>query len=126
MQESVSGKYGGVGLVISSAKTPQSLSKVASLKGLDIQKSSKIINSETKIEIEKTNDIKYDNRKENRNGDGRVTTSNDLIPSSDRGGVVVMDAFERFAYDAGMRIGDRILSVDGVDVRAFNTEQVVL
>lgn len=40
------------------------------------------------------------------------------------GGVSVVDTFEGFAFDAGVRVSDRILSVDGIDTRTFNAEQV--
>jgi C-terminal processing protease CtpA/Prc len=31
--------------------------------------------------------------------------------------VYVMNAFEGYAYDAGVRVGDKILTVDGKDLR---------
>lgn len=39
-------------------------------------------------------------------------------------GVEVADAFEGYAYDAGLRIGDRIVSVNGIDTTSMNIEQV--
>jgi carboxyl-terminal processing protease len=76
MQESVSGKYGGVGLVITSAK--DSIPKPA-----------------------------------------------DQSNAGSRGlGVEVADAFEGYAYDAGLRVGDRIVSINGVDTREMTIEQV--
>jgi len=35
-----------------------------------------------------------------------------------------MDAFEGYAYDAGLRIGDQILSVDGQDTSGLSITQV--
>jgi C-terminal peptidase prc len=39
-------------------------------------------------------------------------------------GVVVVDAFEGYAYDNGLRIGDRLLSVNSIDVHGKDVEKV--
>lgn len=82
MQESVSGRYGGVGLVISSSKPG------ANLIG------------------------------------GKRALPRPAGKEERFGGVTVMDAFEGYAFDGGMRVGDRLLSVGGVDSSAMNVEQV--
>eukprot|EP01035_Chromulina_nebulosa_P017814 gene17814-23424_t len=89
MQESVSGKYGGVGLVIANSK-----------------------DSTTKKIIDK-------NQNFNKFDETNAVRVPDII-----NGVSVADAFEGYAYDAGMRIGDRIISVNDVDTRNMNVEQV--
>lgn len=96
MQESVSGKYGGVGLIISSKIDPNPatfLKKEPLPSSVDIGVGSKDILS-VKPVVEKPK------------------------------GVNVVDAFEGYAYDAGMRVGDRILSVDGVDTSEKGVDQV--
>lgn len=86
LQESVSGKYGGIGLVITDSK----------------EKSPSLMRKE-KIFLDK--DTRLDETSKAR-------------------GVSVVDAFEGYAFDFGLRVGDRIVSVDGVDTRAMNVEQV--
>ena len=95
MQESVSGKYGGVGLVISSKidQNPIGALKKESKPGLD--------NSVSKQSSQKKALEKESNK-----------------------GVSVVDAFEGYAYDAGIRVGDRILSVNGVDTRQMSVDKV--
>lgn len=39
-------------------------------------------------------------------------------------GVTVMDAFEGYAFEKGLRVGDRLLSVGGTDVSGLGVEQV--
>jgi C-terminal processing protease CtpA/Prc len=39
-------------------------------------------------------------------------------------GITVVSAFEGYAFDAGMRVGDRLLSVDGVPVQGRSVDQV--
>ena len=81
IQESVSGKYAGVGLVIS-------------------------------------NNI-------NANGFTDSTTSklNQKLKKN-KNGVTVVGSFEGYAYDAGMRVGDRLLRVDGKDISRMGVDEV--
>lgn len=76
MQESVTGRYGGVGLVIASEKGPKS-------------------------------------KPQNMGAAGAVGN-----------GIMVVSAFEGYAFDAGLRPGDRLLSVGGVDVTGLSVEGV--
>jgi hypothetical protein len=41
-----------------------------------------------------------------------------------RTGITVVSAFEGYAFDAGMRVGDRLLSVDDVPVVGRSVDQV--
>jgi len=34
-------------------------------------------------------------------------------------GVLIIDAFENNAFNYGLRVGDRIVSIDNVDIRGF-------
>jgi carboxyl-terminal processing protease len=94
MQESVSGRYGGVGMVISSSKP----------KGAGVSVGSKKLSLPPAV--------------------GKSTDGAGDAFEGKFSGVTVMDAFEGFAYDGGMRVGDRLLSVAGVDARALGVEQV--
>jgi C-terminal peptidase prc len=86
MQESVNGKYGGVGLVISNARNPLLMKTEKRISSLP----SDLINTDKLSSL----------------------------------GVEVADAFEGYAYDAGLRIGDRIISINGADTRTMSIEQV--
>lgn len=102
IQESVSGRYGGVGLVITNTpkeKTPGASVLRQSLPPADVeakQSSSSISNS-------------------NSNSGGKLPANN---------GVTVVDAFEAYAFQGGMRVGDRLLSVDGTDTTKMGVEGV--
>lgn len=85
MQESVSGRYGGVGLVISSVKSKPQDSKEGGPPPAAAPKA-------------------------------------DTEPAG-FAGVTVMDAFEGYAFDGGMRVGDRLLSIGGVDASRLSVEQ---
>mmetsp|Transcript_6791 Transcript_6791/g.11415 ORF Transcript_6791/g.11415 Transcript_6791/m.11415 type:complete len:923 (-) Transcript_6791:31-2799(-) len=104
MQESVSGKYGGVGLVIGSSKppTPPTPPPSSNPDAAGTGAAGKIAGN------------KNLNKNKNTVGAGKLP----------KFGVTVQDAFEGYAYDADIRTGDRLLSVDGKDVSAFDVEQV--
>eukprot|EP00518_Triparma_eleuthera_P000507 CAMPEP_0182457754 /NCGR_PEP_ID=MMETSP1319-20130603/3249_1 /TAXON_ID=172717 /ORGANISM="Bolidomonas pacifica, Strain RCC208" /LENGTH=686 /DNA_ID=CAMNT_0024656287 /DNA_START=265 /DNA_END=2325 /DNA_ORIENTATION=+ len=93
MRESVSGRYGGVGLVISG---PTEASNLA-LPGSDSDP-----DSSPPEPSESPSPSKRKQKKEIR----------------------VVNAFEGYAYDAGMRVGDKILSVNSKPVSDLTVEQV--
>ena len=107
MQESVSGKYGGVGMVISAGPK----SKAAKPADAGYTKTSP---SFSPLQ-EKNNEIENINKNKNKDDNGQSGSSARII---------VADAFESYAYDAGMRAGDRLLSVNGVDTLGLSVEQV--
>lgn len=89
MQESVSGKYGGVGLIISNAKDLN-----ADVSNQDVSDASNTANppiSSIPSISSSYKSINSDNSINIRNGQG----------------VEVIDSFEGYAYDAGLRIGKK-------------------
>ena len=50
------------------------------------------------------------------------SSSHPCLKSPPRG-VLVVSAFEDYAYDRGMRVGDRIIEVDGVSVASKSVEE---
>jgi C-terminal processing protease CtpA/Prc len=146
MQESVSGKYAGVGMVISSNKeiriptlplkkdTPntQTFSKPPPAAkqddtdkgtgaGTGSEASPDTVGSggSTDGQQPPSSSSSSSQPPTKKAAGSRVATGKEVGK-----GVTVVDAFEGFAYDAGMRVGDRILSVNGVDARRLNVEQV--
>ena len=97
MQESVSGRYGGVGMVIASSKP-----KLPNLPSTSTTYAGKA-------------------GKETETPSPSAASSSS---SSSFGGVTVMDAFEGYAYNGGIRVGDRLLAVGGVDTSRMGVEQV--
>ena len=87
-QESVSGRYGGVGLIISGT------SENANLKLPSKSLSPMTLKSKLKNTLQEPK------------------------------GVRIVDAFEGYSYDFGLRVGDQIIAVDGVDTTAMGVEQV--
>lgn len=96
LQESVSGKYGGVGLVIANRKEDKSFIKTT---------------------FYRENTFPTD--------DKSVNINNIPIPKAgSSNGVTIVDAFEGYAYNGGLRPGDRILKVDNIDCTEKNVEFV--
>ena len=99
IQESVSGKYGGVGLVITN--TPKVVAKGApsALRPPSLPP--------TDAEAKQSPGAKEEGVKSQANN-----------------GVTVVDAFEAYAFQGGMRVGDHLLSVDGTDTSKMSVEGV--
>lgn len=113
MAESVAGKYGGVGLIISSGKeTPEPSSSSEQPAKESTQDSLKVAPS-TSSSFPPTSSSSKSSSKSCRGG-----------TKSGFCGVTVIDTFENFAYDAGLRIGDRIMAIDGKSVAEYNADQV--
>ena len=115
MAESVAGKYGGVGLIISSGKeTPQPPSSSSSgqsdMNSKTDPSESMPINSPSTVPLSSTD------RSPARKCNGGT--------KSGFCGVTVIDTFENFAYDAGLRIGDRIMAIDGKNVIDYSADEV--
>ena len=127
MRESVSGKYGGVGMVISGV---QDISKVKLEKLKSLPAPSLPNPSDTKLKNSQ-NDKKqtpnaYDNFPNMKNGKDKGNNElNDIALSKTQSrGIVVVDAFENYAFDNNIRVGDRILSVDGTDTTDMSVDNV--
>ena len=60
----------------------------------------------------------------NYGGVGLVITKNKDSKGKDQPYISVANAFEGYAFDAGMRVGDTLISVDGKDVKDTNTNEV--
>lgn len=104
MTESVSGKYAGVGLVISGSVEPDndSMQKILDTeKGVDDDVDG-TLDQEDIDEIVKENQIKLQKAREKIKNKG----------------IRVMSAFEGYAFDYGMRVGDKLLSVDSTEITA--------
>ena len=102
IKESVSGRYGGVGLIIANEPQPKvaaasPVSKLAPPAGASINAPAPPPSDVTVAPVP-------------GNGNGN--------------GVSVVDAFESYAFKGGMRVGDHILSVDGVPATGLSVEGV--
>jgi C-terminal processing protease CtpA/Prc len=62
----------------------------------------------------------------NYGGVGLVITKNKDTKGNDQAYISVVNAFEGYAFDAGMRVGDTLISVDGKDVKDTSTNDVSL
>mmetsp|Transcript_19059 Transcript_19059/g.18390 ORF Transcript_19059/g.18390 Transcript_19059/m.18390 type:complete len:1062 (-) Transcript_19059:391-3576(-) len=100
MLESVSGKYGGVGLIISGSK--EKVTPVGPLKKDPKPAAVGVAPDNDKSEIVGVKGVPK-------------------LPSF---GVTIVDAFEGYGFDAGLRVGDRLVTVGGVDATQMNVEQV--
>jgi carboxyl-terminal processing protease len=141
LSESIDGKYGGVGLVISGASprdialmkksspaaTPISPTKAGSklLPQEALDDAAKLNNNEDDPSITSTstpaNDIAavnvmdeedYDDDEEEDLQD-RIERQRAVQKAQDRG-IRVVSAFEGYAFDYGMRVGDKLLAVDDI------------
>lgn len=135
MNEGISGKYAGVGLVISGASLPQSaLDQIQNSNSVDV--STNLNNQEGSSGSKLLPKDALDDNVRLMNGGGDIT-SNILDDDDDdddfdreafvkrradeeratrkafEKGVRVVSAFEGYAFDAGMRPGDKIVAVDG-------------
>ena len=119
-QESVQGRYGGVGLVISSPRQKSNLLPTVPLK----------TSSPISIPSDKIPSIPSSAQPIDSADPSSPSMNNpSSLPSTQKNkevssGVMVVDAFEGYAYDAGIRIGDRILAIDDNDVTQLSVDQV--
>lgn len=93
IQESVSGKYAGVGLVISGPN----------------------------IDSAKNDN---NNNDDNDNDNAAVLEEGAIVSKKKNRGINVVNAFEGYAFDQGIRIGDRIVAVDDVSTEDKTSDQV--
>ena len=136
LTESVSGQYGGVGLVISGA-TPQQIQALPStgtpnalemktdqpgggagrILPQDALDDNLRLNDDTSTNLE-TQPIVYDESVLDSPDDDDDTLAakaeqRRAIKRARDNGIRVVNAFEGYAYDYGMRVGDRLMAIDG-------------
>jgi len=109
MAESVSGKYGGVGMVIAGARDAGRL---------NIEKSIPALTGD------KDKDKDKDKAKDTEPSSSNNNNNNIRLSSVRDKGIVVVDAFEGYAFDNKIRVGDRIIAIDGRDTRSMDVEAV--
>jgi len=115
LTESIDGRYGGVGLVIS-GMTPKDLAKLKADERRTVAKS-----SSNKL-------LPEDAVKERNDLSGGITSDEDEEDEQDRheemkrikrareNGISVVQAFEGYAYDYGMRVGDKLVSINDFQI----------
>ena len=65
------------------------------------------------------------NSKQNNGGEQKQQKDDNIrLSSLFNKGVVVVDAFEGYAYDNNIRVGDRILAIDGKDTTHMSVDEV--
>ena len=90
LSESIEGKYGGIGLVISGS-TPKDLAMMKEvMKDMSTSK----------------------NVDDNDDNENDMQDSTKMIRQIQEKGIRVVSAFEGYAFDAGMRVGDKLLTID--------------
>lgn len=119
MRESVSGKYGGVGMIISGI---QDVSKAKLEKLKSIPKSS--LPTPSDMNKNKQTPTDYDNFPDTNDSKAKDEANDIKISKLQSRGIVVVDAFENYAFENNIRVGDRILSVDGTDTSDMSVDNV--
>lgn len=125
LTETVKGKYGGIGLVISgsTAKNPEDMDAIiaeeeAGFAGDDIDDGISPISSNVISSDDANGESDEDTLRE------RLERKKALTKAKNKG-ISVVGAFEGYAYDYGMRVGDKIVAVDGERITpSMNVEQV--
>ena len=103
LEESVSGKYGGVGLVIRGSTLTAAAEEIA-LEPVP-QEESKDSKSPIVKNVDDEDRAAIKRRKQKSMEDG----------------IRVVSAFEGYAFDAGLRVGDKLLSVDDFEIKPTTT-----
>lgn len=115
LQEQVSGKYGGVGLVISPAKNV--IGRPTSVPSQPLPPTDSSMPAVKDPLLTQAESTGVSNKMCKMGGESSETFK-------DIKGVVVVDAFEGYAYNAGIRVGDRIRCINGEDVSNFDINDV--
>lgn len=143
LTESIDGKYGGVGLVISGA-TPRDIAQVKKVESRSVSKQTTTPTTPGTNTKLLPQDAIQDNLKL-KDGDnisnGATTTDDDededgyslqerldekkAIEKVRNQGIRVVSAFEGYAFDYGMRVGDRLIAIDDTQVGPDTTVEEV-
>lgn len=120
MEEMVTGRYGGVGLVIRGGTNLADASDDIALEQVGTQSSSSSSsssgdknNKQPKNASKPPVAVKYSDEEE----DLDIIERKRARKRSMEDGVRVVSAFEGYAYDAGMRVGDKLLAVDDFEIQ---------
>mmetsp|Transcript_45775 Transcript_45775/g.90258 ORF Transcript_45775/g.90258 Transcript_45775/m.90258 type:complete len:1107 (-) Transcript_45775:337-3657(-) len=146
LRESVSGRYGGVGLVIAGDPTALQRERREAAKAEKEAASSEGENEELgksgsgsgggPAAVKKTKQKEAGGGSDSGAGPsssssttkkksaGYGVASFDKREEEEGRGVMVVNAFEDYAYSYGLRVGDRIVSVEGSSVRGYSADKV--
>ncbi|KAJ1440508.1 hypothetical protein B484DRAFT_415530 [Ochromonadaceae sp. CCMP2298] len=122
MQESVSGRYGGVGLVIGNTKAPPKNPRTQPKPSLKPTEGAAVVGAVG--DGAGAGVVGVLEGAEAGTAAGAEAGAEELAARGAKWGVTVQDAFEGYAFDADMRAGDRLITVGGVDVTRKDVEQV--
>eukprot|EP00560_Eucampia_antarctica_P007493 CAMPEP_0197826860 /NCGR_PEP_ID=MMETSP1437-20131217/3746_1 /TAXON_ID=49252 ORGANISM="Eucampia antarctica, Strain CCMP1452" /NCGR_SAMPLE_ID=MMETSP1437 /ASSEMBLY_ACC=CAM_ASM_001096 /LENGTH=806 /DNA_ID=CAMNT_0043427469 /DNA_START=267 /DNA_END=2687 /DNA_ORIENTATION=- len=128
LSESVSGKYGGIGLVISGtyAKDPQAttVDKILPEGALE---DSKLLNGDDDSDMSPVSSSMISDDDDDDDGETlkeRMQRKKALKQATEKG-IRVVTAFEGYAFDYGMRVGDQLVAIDGQRITStMNVEAV--
>lgn len=131
LSESIGGRYAGVGLVISGA-TPKDIALMEAVQNNDGDDVASV-NDQDKNIVQSTVPISSSSAMDDADDDDddegltlqdRLSQRKQLEKARKRG-IRVVSAFEGYAYDYGMRVGDKLLSIDATDITpSTSVEQV--
>lgn len=129
LTESIDGKYGGVGLVISGA-TPRDIAKTKKEESRTVStvKDSKLLPQDAiqdNLELKDGDNIsngsantQEDDEEEDEDGFSlrERLDQKKAIEKVRNQGIRVVSAFEGYAFDYGMRVGDKLVAIDGSQI----------
>ena len=107
LSESVNGKYGGIGLVISGPVLPKAVTEAVSLEAQN--------KDSTNRSPLTSSDPNEEDGDESTTSPDAYNIRREIQKARDRG-IRVVSAFEGYAFDYGLRTGDKIVAIDGVRV----------
>lgn len=116
LTESIRGRYGGIGLVISGSTIPKPV--IESAKSAKVEGGSKLLPKEAmkdNANLVDDDTIAYDDSDDIEDMASRKETMKAYEKAVAKG-IRVVNAFEGYAFDYGMRPGDKIVAVDGWEI----------
>lgn len=116
MEENVNGKYGGVGLIISQVKKTSTNYFLENKKN-EIKKNKPLESKMTRLSKTSSN-----NNLEVFEND--INSDFEDFNENNENDIMIVDVFEDYAYDAGLRVGDRLKKIDNIDIKKLSIDQV--
>lgn len=116
LTESIRGRYGGIGLVISGSTVPKPV--IESAKSAQIEGGSKLLPKEAmqdNANLVDDDTIAYDDSDDMED----IATRKETMKAYEKAvakGIRVVNAFEGYAFDYGMRPGDKLVAIDGWEI----------